>query len=341
MADFHLLITEWYRQNARDLPWRNTTNPYFIWLSETILQQTRVDQGRSYYEKFTKNYPTIKDLADADEQQVLKDWQGLGYYSRARNLHATSKRLLTEFNGEFPENYEEIRSLKGVGDYTAAAISSFAFNLPHAVVDGNVYRVLSRYFDIESPVDSHAGKKYFQSLAQELINKKDPATHNQAIMELGAMICKPTHPLCTHCPLHGSCQALQNNTINLRPQKSKKTKVRNRYFTFLVFTNEKQTIIQKREDKDVWKHLYQFPMIESETHFNDSEINDFLQIKPIYKSAEMIHVLSHQRIHATFYHFDRFPPEFHSNWLVVETAKIDDYPLPRLIDKYLQENPLV
>jgi len=205
MADFHLLITDWYRQNNRALPWRSTKDPYSIWLSEIILQQTRVEQGTAYYLKFVTKYPTVRDLAAAEEQEVLNLWQGLGYYSRARNLHATAKFITNELNGEFPPNFNGLKQLKGVGDYTAAAIASFAYKEPVAVVDGNVYRVLSRVFDLETPIDSTLGKRQFSELAQALISKTDPDTHNQAVMEFGALQCTPSNPSCEACPLIGMC----------------------------------------------------------------------------------------------------------------------------------------
>jgi A/G-specific adenine glycosylase len=341
MTDFHLLITEWYRQNARDLPWRNTKDPYFIWLSEIILQQTRVDQGINYYFKFIQNYPTVFDLANADEQQVLKDWQGLGYYSRARNLHATAKLISTDYNGIFPTDHKAIRSLKGIGDYTAAAIGSFAFNLPHAVVDGNVYRVLSRYFDIEIPIDSTDGKKHFQELAQEILNINDPAIHNQAIMELGALVCKPTQPNCTACPLRNGCLALKNNTTLERPIKEKKTKVRNRYFSFLIFRQDYSILMKRRTEKDVWQHLYQFPLIETQTKSEDLSHLKHLKMEPVRVSNGITHILSHQRIHAVFYHYNQFPSEISPDWEIFQEIQLSDLPLPRLIDRYLEENPMI
>lgn len=340
MADFHLLITDWYRQNARELPWRNTKNPYFIWLSEIILQQTRVDQGRDYYHKFTQNYPKIEDLAKADEQQILKDWQGLGYYSRARNLHSTAKFIQQDLNGVFPSTFEEIRSLKGIGDYTAAAISSFAFDLPFAVVDGNVFRVLSRYFDIDLPIDSSKGKKYFQELAQELLNSKNPGIHNQAIMEIGSLVCKPAHPDCTNCPLNSTCLALKHNTIQDRPVKEKKTKVRDRFFSFLIFKEDNKVIMEKRKDKDVWQHLYQFPLIETSEKLNPKSHDVFSGLKASKVSEELIHILSHQKIHARFYHFDGFPKDLQSTWITIQSTDFEELPLPRLIDRYLESNAL-
>ena len=227
-------LISWYLQNKRDLPWRKTKNPYFVWLSEIMLQQTRVAQGMSYYLKFTETFPTVFDLAKADESTVLKMWQGLGYYSRARNLHATAKHIAFELDGKFPSTYKEIVKLKGIGDYTASAIASICFTEPTAVVDGNVYRVLSRYFGIETPINSSAGNKEFKELAQTLIDTLKPGTYNQAIMDFGAIQCKPKNPICLFCPFSESCVALQKNKIDTLPVKDKKTKVRDRYFNYLV-----------------------------------------------------------------------------------------------------------
>ena len=246
MSDFSLSIIGWYRQNKRDLPWRNTKDPYLIWLSEIILQQTRVEQGTSYYLKFKENYPEVADLANATELDVLNNWQGLGYYSRARNLHHSAKHIHEVLNGEFPSEYSEIIKLKGVGKYTAAAISSFAFNEAQAVVDGNVYRLLSRVFDIDLPIDSGKGQKYFQQLADELIDTEDSATHNQAIMEVGSIVCSPKAPSCAVCPLNDICLGLKNNTIEQRPVKTKKIKVTSRFFHYLVFHFDNKTYIEKR-----------------------------------------------------------------------------------------------
>jgi A/G-specific adenine glycosylase len=336
MTDFHLLITDWYRLNKRELPWRLTNDPYKIWLSEIILQQTRVDQGLNYYLKFTKHYPSIYDLASADEQQVLRDWQGLGYYSRARNLHFTAKSIVKDLNGQFPSTFDEIIKLKGIGEYTAAAIASFSFNETKAVVDGNVYRVLSRFFDIDLAIDSTTGKKYFSELAQELINSNNPANHNQAIMELGALVCKPMQPNCLECPLNESCKALSQNTITLRPVKEKKTKVRNRYFSFLVFELTEEIIIEQRIGKDIWTNLYQFPLIETSKTTTIVEIKSLTGLTPNFCSDEIIHILSHQRLHAKFYHFYQIPTVLENEWIKIKKSELDDYPLPRLIDRYLE-----
>ena len=234
MHPFSQKIIFWYEHNKRDLPWRNTRDPYLIWLSEIILQQTRVDQGMSYYLKFVGEFPTVKQLAKADNEKVMKLWQGLGYYSRARNLHTTAKIILLEHKGVFPKEFETILALKGVGEYTAAAIASFAYNKPYAVVDGNVYRVLSRVFDISTPIDSTQGKKEFNHLAGELLDKNKPAIYNQAIMEFGAMQCKPINPYCAVCPLNTMCLAYSKKLVAELPVKSKKTKVRDRYFNYIV-----------------------------------------------------------------------------------------------------------
>ena len=330
MSDFSLLITDWYRLNYRNLPWRETKDPYLIWISEIILQQTRVDQGKNYYEKFKRHYPTVHDLAMASEQEVLRDWQGLGYYSRARNLHASAKEISTNMKGSFPVRYDDIIKLKGVGSYTAAAISSIAFDEKQAVVDGNVYRVLSRVFDIETPIDGTAGKKQFQKLADELILEHNPGEHNQAVMELGALICKPKAPECNTCPLNSKCLALSNKTIDQRPIKIKKVKTRERYFQFLIFNDGESTVIEKRDDKDIWRNMYQFPLIEKK----EIDANKFgVKAK---ESAPVKHILSHQKIYGTFHHFDQMPQKLQDNWMVVKWSELQEYPIPRIIDKYLE-----
>ncbi|HIP31167.1 MAG TPA: A/G-specific adenine glycosylase [Crocinitomicaceae bacterium] len=335
MSDFSLSIQAWYRQNKRDLPWRNTSDPYFIWLSEIIMQQTRVEQGRGYYLKFRNHYPTVQDLATAEEQEVLNDWQGLGYYSRARNLHFSAKYICDDLNGVFPPTFEEILTLKGVGQYTAAAISSFAYNECQAVVDGNVYRLLSRVFDIDLAIDSTEGKKYFQQLAQELIDCTSPGEHNQAIMEVGAMICKPSNPNCEECPLQEKCLAFSNNTIPLRPVKTKKIKVRKRYFHFLIYKNDGQLLIEQRIEKDIWKNMYQFPLIETKELVTKEDAQVWSNQK--LESKQIKHILSHQRIIAIFHHFDSIPEFLKKKYTLIKIDEIQDYPLPRIIDKYLND----
>lgn len=335
MNDFSLLIVDWYRLNKRNLPWRSQSNPYFIWLSEIILQQTRVEQGMAYYLKFVKNYPTVIDLANASEQDILNDWQGLGYYSRARNLHFSAKYVRDELNGLFPVTYNEIIKLKGVGQYTASAISSFAFNEAKAVVDGNVYRLLSRVFDIDTPIDSNSGIKEFQSLADNLLDQKYPGEHNQAIMEMGALVCTPKQPNCDDCPFNEKCLSLANNTIENRPIKKGKVKVTKRFFHYLIFNSSNETIIEQRTGKGIWQNLYQFPLIEAFNPKDDVDLSNF--DNKVFESATTKHILSHQHIYATFHHFNSFPDKTNENWLKIKQSDIQEYPLPRIIDRYLEE----
>ena len=312
MMDFANTLTQWYLKNKRDLPWRNTQNPYLIWLSEIMLQQTRVAQGMPYFFSFTTAFPTVFDLAHASEEQVLKLWQGLGYYSRARNLHKTAQHVAFQLNGIFPNTYKELLQLKGIGEYTAAAIASFSFDENVPVVDGNVFRVLSRYFDIETDILSSGAKKEFWILAFELMPKDNPALFNQAIMEFGALQCVPQNPNCEVCPLNSGCLALQKNKVNQLPVKSKKVKVKNRYFNYVVFLDEDQnTIIQKRSDKGIWHNLYEFPLIETDReidfdHFaallqeRNFTSNDIIAIEEIAAESKT-HKLTHQHLYIKFW----------------------------------------
>ncbi len=339
---FSNILIYWYLQNNRELPWRKTKNPYFIWLSEIMLQQTRVAQGIAYYLKFTSTFPTVFDLAKADESTVLKMWQGLGYYSRARNLHFSAKLIANEFNGEFPSTYNEIIKLKGIGDYTASAIASICFDEPTAVVDGNVYRVLSRYFGIKTPINSSAGIKEFKILAQSLIDKNKAGTFNQAIMDFGALHCKPQNPLCETCPFSDSCFALEKKLTKELPVKEKKVKVRKRYFNFLVIkTKDDRTILSERKGKGIWQGLYQFPLIESDKTINKEELilsEDFTNLFPskttlsLFNSKEIIHKLSHQHLHTQFWIIEtKNSPEININW-----SEIEKYPVPILIANFLE-----
>ncbi len=304
-------LLQWYLQNKRDLPWRNTVNPYQIWLSEIMLQQTRVTQGMPYFIRFTEVFPTIFDLAKADEEEVLKLWQGLGYYSRARNMHKTAQMIAFELKGNFPNNYNDLLKLKGVGEYTAAAIASFAFKQAVPVVDGNVFRVLSRYFDIQTDISSSGAKKEFTALANELIPNNQPDLFNQAIMEFGALQCVPKNPNCESCIFNSSCAALQKKKVNQLPIKTKKTKVSNRFFNYLIFLdNENNTIINKRIEKGIWHNLYEFPVIETEKETNFETISTLVRNRyneldvtdiSIYNEEQIIHKLSHQHLHINFY----------------------------------------
>jgi len=335
MLQFQELITLWYHQNKRDLPWRTTKSAYVIWLSEIILQQTRVDQGLPYFEKFVNHYPSVYELANAEEQNILNDWQGLGYYSRARNLHKTAKEVVEIYHGKFPVTYSELLKLTGIGPYTAAAIASFAFDEAKAVVDGNVYRVLSRVFDIDEAIDSTQGKKTFELLANELIDKKEPAIYNQAIMEFGALQCVPVNPNCDVCPLQFQCLAFKNKTIAQRPVKSKKTKVTARHFVYLIELAANKTIrIEKREGKGIWQNLYQFPLIEFDSP--DEKRNFLAALDSEFISQEYKHILSHQQL---FAHFAVVEPskEIPENQLEIALSELSNFPIPRLIDKFWEE----
>ncbi len=310
--EFSKSLTLWYLQNKRDLPWRNTVNPYFIWLSEIMLQQTRVAQGLPYFLRFTDAFPTVFDLANASEEAVLKLWQGLGYYSRARNLHKTARQVAFEFNGEFPKTYTELLKLKGIGEYTAAAIASFSYNENVPVVDGNVYRVLSRYFDVETDITSAGAKKKFTALAQELLPKGEANLFNQAIMEFGALQCVPKNPDCENCNFNDSCAALQKKKVAMLPVKSKKVKVRVRHFNYLVFSDEAEhTLIQQRTQQGIWRNLYEFPLLETENELPQKELLELLRNQKFvtnellnihgYNSETTVHKLTHQQLRINFW----------------------------------------
>ncbi|MCA0349253.1 MAG: A/G-specific adenine glycosylase [Bacteroidetes bacterium] len=310
--NFSNALIVWYLQNKRDLPWRNTLNPYLIWLSEIILQQTRVAQGLPYFLCFAERFPTVFDLANADEEEVLKLWQGLGYYSRARNLHKTAKIIVFDLNGKFPKNYNELLKLKGVGEYTAAAIASFAYNENVPVVDGNVFRVLARYFDIETDIASSNAKKEFRALASKLLPNGKANQFNQAIMEFGALQCVPKNPNCEICVLNNSCLALKNKKVTQLPVKLKKTKIQKRVFNYLIFRDEdKNTLLQKRTQKGIWHNLYEFPLIETFEDINDFEtleliqnqsfiVNEIQNIRLI-NPVKITHKLSHQHLSVSFW----------------------------------------
>lgn len=340
---FSNLLLHWYLQHKRDLPWRNTKNPYHIWLSEIMLQQTRVAQGTPYYLTFTAAFPTVFDLANADEEQVLKLWQGLGYYSRARNLHQTAKYIANELNGFFPNNYNDLLNLKGVGEYTAAAIASFAYNEVVPVVDGNVFRVLARYFDVETDIASAAAKKEFTALAKELIPKNNPAEFNQAIMEFGALQCVPKNPRCDICVFNASCLALSKKKVIKLPIKLKKTKVTNRFLNYLVFIDpEKKTTLNQRTEKGIWQKLYEFPVIETAQNENINLLFDTIKtvcknaaIETIilYNDKPIIHKLSHQKLHINFFEV-RISDNLENGILVSEIVK---FPFPIVIFNFLEK----
>lgn len=345
IVDLSNELAKWYEQNKRELPWRTTTDPYKIWLSEIILQQTRVNQGWEYYEKFVEHFPTVFDLAKAKEDKVLKLWQGLGYYSRARNLHFAAKQVVKAFNGVFPSSYKEIIQLKGVGEYTASAISSIAFKEPNAVVDGNVYRVLARLFGVKTPIDSVKGKKEFIKLANQVLDKKNPGNHNQAMMEFGSLQCTPKNPDCNNCIFLNKCFAFENNMINELPVKEKKVKITHRYFVYCILENlNGEILIEKRKENDIWKGLYQFPLIEESkslpkkkivekclSHFN---IEDG---KLISVSAPLKHVLSHQKIEAVFVHFKLDTVNFKKLYKKIKKDAFINFGIPKLIENYVNK----
>lgn len=342
--EFASKLINWYYLNKRDLPWRNTRDPYKIWLSEIILQQTRVEQGLPYYQKFIETYPTVKKLAGAPIDDVLKLWQGLGYYSRARNLHAAAQQVLNDYNGSFPDNYTSLKKLKGIGDYTAAAIASFAFNEPHAVVDGNVYRVLARVFNISTSIDSTRGKKEFSELANELLFIKDPGIYNQAIMEFGAMYCKPQNPDCRNCIFSSQCLAFAKNNIATLPVKARKTKITARYFYYLVIEYKGSFYLNRRKEKDIWQGLFEFPLIETDTRKSLPQILKAKTFKTILKdefdiastSEEYKHILSHQHIHAKFIHIKvKAVDEYLKTFEKVKTGNLKNYAIQRLLENYL------
>ncbi|MBQ6729773.1 MAG: A/G-specific adenine glycosylase [Bacteroidales bacterium] len=340
-------LLKWFDANRRDLPWRHNPTPYEVWLSEVILQQTRVSQGMDYYLRFIERWPTVVDLAKASEEEVLKMWQGLGYYSRARNLHHCAQQVTSEYEGQFPSDYEKLKRLKGIGDYTAAAIASIAFNLPHAVVDGNVYRVLARLYDINTPININEGQKLFAQLAEDLLNRKQPGLHNQALMEFGALHCTPKNPDCMLCPLQAQCLAFAHQTVMQRPVKLQKVKVTTRYFNYLVIKTNDCIYLHKRSDNDIWKNLYDFPCIESEQPMSVEEIVASEQFKQIIEnkpfiivkaSPVFIHKLTHRTILAQFIEI-----KLEKKLLRIETkdlfltpeTDLGTFPIPRLIDLYL------
>ena len=343
MTVFSRVLLDWYAEHRRELPWRETKDPYRIWISEIILQQTRVVQGYEYFLRFVERFPDLAALAEADEDEVMKYWQGLGYYSRARNLHAAARSM----NGVFPRTYEGVRALKGVGDYTAAAICSIAYDMPYAVVDGNVYRVLSRYFGVEVPIDSVQGKKLFASLAQEMLDEKHAALYNQAIMDFGAIQCTPQSPSCMFCPLADSCSALATGKVALLPIKQHRTKTTDRYFTYIYMCVGGQMLLRKRTGNDIWRNLYELPLIETDHQMTVEELLLASELKELGTDVEPIvrplqigvkHVLSHQIIHADFYEMI-FPADIQgfSDYIRIGQGEWTRYAVPRLIHQFLEK----
>lgn len=348
MEQFAVILEKWYESHGRDLPWRATADPYRIWVSEIILQQTRVAQGYEYFMRFMERFPTVQALAGAADDEVMKLWQGLGYYSRARNLLAAARDIVAR-GGTFPRTYEGVRALKGVGDYTAAAICAFAYGMPCAVVDGNVYRVLARWMGIGTPIDTSAGKKLFASLARELLDERHPALYNQAIMDFGALQCTPQSPGCASCPLAGTCVAFAEGRVTALPVKSHKTKVTVRHFNYLYVRSGSYTFIKKRDTDDIWRDLYELPLVESPRAWDEAELLASDRLRAWVDCPETMtvrclrrevkHVLSHQVIYATFYELT-FPegalPAF-EGFLRVPIADLERYAVPRLVHQFLEK----
>ena len=349
-------IIKWYKANKRNLPWRVTKNPYKIWLSEIILQQTRIDQGTSYYLKFVSTYPDVFTLASADEKEVLKLWQGLGYYSRARNMHKAASIIVNKYDGNFPTHYKDIISLPGVGEYTAAAISSIVFNEAYAVIDGNVIRVLFRIFGIQSP-DTY--KKDIKKIASSLIDYHDPGTYNQAVMEFGALFCKLQNPECSNCIFQDDCFAFKNQMVHMLPLKSNPVKQKKRYFHYLVLKINKDniiyTLLNRRSEDDIWKNMYDFPMIEKDKKtakavmVNELKREFFpdVNLNPIV-TKEFKHILTHQLIYARFYVLNEFDfseteyliKKLQQKYLLIPAESFNEYPVPRLIEKVINETQI-
>ena len=326
MASFAETLISWYDDHKRDLPWRGESDPYKIWVSEIILPQTRVQQGWDYYHRFLDNFPNVKTLAEADEEKVLKVWQGLGYYSRARNMHAAAREIMAEHHGIFPQTYDKIRSLKGIGNYTAAAIASIAFHLPYPAVDGNVIRIVSRIFGICDDVTQPAVLKRITAICETEIDPDQPGVFNQAAMDFGAMQCVPRNPKCNECPFQSSCYAFKNNLTDTLPIKKKKGESKHRFFHFTIYLADNQTIIEKRTSSDIWKNMYQFPLTET-----DSEK---WPEKPVFVTRE---VLSHQIIHAAYYVKNvKKLPKTAENQSVIDFDEIEKLPMPKIMTLFLK-----
>ncbi len=338
-------LLRWYRTHQRDLPWRRTRDPYRIWVSEVILQQTRVDQGLPYYRSFLRRFPTIRKLAAASEQQVLKAWEGMGYYSRARNLHAAARHLMSSGNGTFPSDYEEIMGLKGIGPYTAAAIGSIAFGIREPVLDGNVFRFLARYYGIDRPVDGPQARNSFLPYARALMDGcRAPGTLNQALMEFGALQCTPASPDCIRCPLRNGCRAFLQGMQGMLPVRSLKRKVRSRYFHFLVVRWKGHVVLHQRGNRDIWRGLFEFPLVESSRPglenatlarygISQEGRKGLPEPGPLHK-----HQLTHQTLHVRYYevHLSSKPQLRNPALLLVPEVQLDQYPVPRIISRYLE-----
>lgn len=343
-------LLEWNKeQNNRNMPWKGEKDPYRIWLSEIILQQTRVEQGRPYYERFISHYPTVQQLAAAPEEEVFRLWQGLGYYARCKNMLAAARDITENHGGKFPSSYEQIKSLKGIGPYTAAAIASFAFNLPHAVLDGNVYRVLARFFGIDTPIDSHAGKKQFAGLAQSLLPPGNAAVYNQSIMDFGAVVCKPQQPACDDCPLQKKCAAYHQQLISLLPVKTKKIQVKKRYFNYIILQHNDNIYIRKRTANDIWQNLHEFILVETDSATDITALQSHATFKQLLGnipfSIEKVSAISkqqltHQTIFSQFITLRVADLPTLNGYIPVQQQQLNNYAFPKTITTYLERNSL-
>ncbi len=336
-------LINWYHAVKRDLPWRHTTDAYTIWLSEIILQQTRVEQGLPYFQRFLEKYPTVTDFAAAPEDDILKLWQGLGYYSRGRNMLKTAKQVQEHYNVVFPTSYEQLIKLKGIGEYTAAAIASFSANEARAVLDGNVYRVLSRYLGISEPIDSTTGKKIFRQAADDFLNRSDPAAHNQAMMELGATVCKPKNPACATCPIHEGCYAFLRNAAGTLPVKAKKVKIKERFFNYFLIEDEGRILMNKRGENDIWANMYDLPMIETTARLTVDELIALPETAEMFGEKLIItkilqpvkHILTHQHLYVRFVVLKQKPILMNPNWVFIEVENLKRIALPKVVFIFL------
>jgi A/G-specific adenine glycosylase len=341
--DFSDELIKWYNINKRDLPWRNTSDAYVIWLSEIILQQTRVEQGKPYFYRFLEKYPDVNTFAAAHEDDILKLWQGLGYYSRGRNMLKTARYVQENYDGQFPQRYDELIKLIGIGEYTAAAIASFSANEARAVVDGNVYRVLARYFGVDEPINSTTGKKIFQNMANELLNEQHAGLHNQAMMEFGAMVCKPKNPACGICPVRTGCFAFINNATKTLPVKLNKVKIRERFFNYFLITDGDRLLMNKRGEGDIWANMYDLPLIETKTLLSTDEVMQLPEVMELFGNEILIEeslppnkqVLTHQHLYVRFLKLKQLPATIKPGWIFIERINLKKLALPKVIFIFL------
>lgn len=342
-------LIDWYQQNQRDLPWRNTADPFKIWISEIILQQTRVNQGMDYYHRFVERFPDVASLAIAHEDEVLKYWQGLGYYSRARNLHKAARQIMDKHGGRFPDNFQDVLSLSGIGTYTASAICSFAYHQPYAVVDGNVYRVLARLFNISLPIDSTQGIKQFQILADEVLDRQNPGTHNQAIMEFGALQCVPVNPDCENCTLKFQCLAFATKNVSQLPVKSLKIKTKTLHFNYLNIQYQDYCFIRQRKEGNIWKNLFEFPLIEDDCLLNQVELINHAHFREIFKDIDNVyirsvskpvkHILTHRKIMAQVINIEvKSLNEALRSYQMIRRDELDRFAVSRLMEIFIEDH---